>query len=160
MTLEEAKQAAEAVEPNLAGAPFVVAHRFERNGRVLHLALTERLKHSCERARVWKGRSFLQAFKNAAHGFDPVQSRRRGGKDGVYLLDRDFVPPNAMMRKIFASYLDREDSGADAVARRLGVTRASLLGARLVAHHGRLLGVLSVQPDADWLVLVDWDDSE
>ena len=159
MTLDEARTAVESVETHLEEAAFVVAHKFERNGRILHLALTGRLKRQCERVRVWKSRAFLQAFKNAAHGFDALQSRRRGGKDGIFLLDRSFNPPNEMMRKVFA-YLDRPDSGVDEVARQLGVVRAEVLAVRLVAHHGRILGVLNTQRAADWLVLVDWDDTK
>lgn len=160
MTLDQAKSIVEAVESRLQPSAFVVAHVFERNGRLLHLALTMRLKKQCERARVWKSRTFLQAFKNAAHGFDPVQSRRRSGKDGIFLLDRDYRPKNEMMRKMFTSFLDREGSGAEEIAKELVVPLQDLKPVRLVAHHGRLLGVLSHQPDADWLVLVDWDDTE
>ncbi|WP_069963207.1 hypothetical protein [Lacunisphaera limnophila] len=160
MTLEQAQSIIEAVEARLHSGSFVVAHVFERDDRSIHVALTLRLKEKCERIRVWKSRAFLQAFKNAAHGFDPIQSRRRSGKDGIFLLDRDYRPKNEMMRKMFTAFLDREGSGADEIAKHLGVPLQTLKPVRLVAHHGRLLGVLSHQPDADWLVLVDWDDTE
>ena len=65
-----------------------------------------------------------------------------------------------MMRKMFTAYLDRANSGAEAIAKQLGVSLPDLKPVRLVAHHGRLLGVLSQQQGADWLVLVDWDDSD
>ena len=64
-----------------------------------------------------------------------------------------------MVRKIFDRYLDRPGSGVDDVAAALGARREQLLAARVVSHHMRLLGVLWRGPSADWLVLVDLDDS-
>jgi hypothetical protein len=64
-----------------------------------------------------------------------------------------------MMKKVFDRYLDRSDSGAQDVARGLGVTVGELRGARLVSHHNRLLGVLWQGSSSDWLVLIDFDST-
>ena len=64
-----------------------------------------------------------------------------------------------MMRKLFDRYLDRPGSGVDEVATMLGARREQLLAVRVVSHHMRLLGALWHGPSADWLVLVDLDDS-
>jgi hypothetical protein len=160
MQLTEAKEKIIAIEPQLAGEPFVELEAFERNGRVLHLALTERLHRIARRGRVWNSKEFLTALKNAEYGFDARQQRSVGGRDGVFLLDRTFNPPNEMMRKIFDRYLDRADSGALEIAGALGRTINELQAVRLVSHHMRLLGVLSRTETEDWLVLVDYDDTK
>jgi hypothetical protein len=87
-------------------------------------------------------------------------ARSVAGRDGVFLLDRGFRPPNAMMRKIFDRFLDRPDSGAAELASALGVDLPELRPVRLVSHHLRLIGVLARRTDGDWLVLIDCDRSE
>jgi hypothetical protein len=99
-------------------------------------------------------------LKNAAYGFDERQARSAGGRDGLFLLDRTFRPPNEMMRKLFDHYLDKPTSGAAELAEALGVKIDELLPVRLVSHHLRLLGVLARKENEDWLVLVDCDRSE
>jgi len=160
MNLDEAKQKLALIAPRLADAPFVVLHTFERNGRNLHLALTERFYRVCRKGKVWKAQAFLTAIKNAGYGFDPQLARSRGGRDGIFLVDRSFAPKNAMMIKLFDHYLDMPERGADQVARALGTEVANLQAARLVSHHLRLLGVLWQDTNADWLVLVDYDDTK
>ena len=46
------------------------------------------------------------------------------------------------------------------VAKALGTEVDQLQAARLVSHHLRLLGVLWQDSGADWLVLVDYDDTK
>ena len=99
----------------------------------------------------------LGTLKNAAYGFDESRARSVSGRDGIYIVDRDFDPPNEMMRKLFDRYLDKPGSGAEEVAASLDVPVADLLPVRLVSHHLRLLGVLARKADADCLVLVDCD---
>lgn len=108
---------------------------------------------------MWNGKAFLTALKNAEYGFDEHMARSVGGRDGLFLLDRTHRPPNAMMKKLFAGYLDKAGSGVDEVAAALGSTTSELLPVRLVSHHLRLLGVLKRGEREDWLVLVDCDDS-
>ena len=159
MTLDEWKQKVTALEGRFAGEPFVHLHTVERGARPLQVALTERLRQRARRERRWKSVPFLTALKNVEYGFDETKARSLGGADGIFLLDRGFTPRNDMVRKIFDRYLDRPGSGVDDVAANLGAPREQLLAARVVSHHMRLLGVLWRGPSADWLVLVDLDDS-
>lgn len=160
MNLDELRERVAAVEPALAGAPFVIAATFERDGRRLEVALTERLRKACKRGRVWAQKPFLTALKNASYGFDPRKAMSPGGQDGLYLVTRDYRPPNEMMRKLFDRYLDRSEGDAAELCRALGAPAESLLAVRLVSHHLRLLGVLHRAPERDLLVLVDYDDSD
>lgn len=160
MNLDELRQLVTAAEPALASAPFVIAATFERDGRPLDLALTERLRKACKRGRVWAQKPFLTALKNAGYGFDLRKAMSPGGQDGIYLVTREYRPANEMMRKLFDRYLDRPDGDAAALCHALGTTPSALLAVRLVSHHLRLLGVLHRTTDRDLLVLVDYDDSE
>lgn len=160
MNLDEAKQKVATIAPDLADAPFVVLHTFERNRRLLHLALTERFYRACRKGKVWQSQAFLTAIKNAEYGFDPHLARSRGGRDGIFLLDRSYTPKNPMMAKLFDRYLDVPERGVDRIAKALGTEVDHLQAARLVSHHLRLLGVVWQDTAADWLVLVDYDDSK
>jgi hypothetical protein len=160
MKLEEAKNLIEKIEEELKRETYVVLHTYERNDKKLHLALTERLKKKAKKARVWKTSAFLTALKNAEYGFDPDKARSVGGADGIFLLDRNYVPKNEMMRKLFDRFLDKPDSGVSSIAEKLGTTIDNLLPVRLVSHHLRLLGFLYPSSTGDWLVLVDFDDTK
>lgn len=160
MELAEAKVRLAAIEGLLAGATFVEFHAFVREGRRLHVGLTERLRKAARKEGVWRSRELLATLKNAAYGFDPRDARSPGGRDGIFLMDRTFRPPNEMMRKLFDRFLDKSGSGAEGLAAAVGVPLSELLPVRLVSHHLRLLGVIARRNDADWLILVDCDRSE
>jgi hypothetical protein len=160
MELAELRMRLSAIEEELPLAVFVSLGTFERNGRQLVLALTERLRRKCKKGRVWKSKEMLTALKNAQYGFIDERSRSRGGADGIFLLDRDFQPENEMMRKIFAGFLDKPGSEAAQIAAWLGISPEEMLPVRLVSHHLRLLGILAKTPTEDWLVLVDYDDTK
>lgn len=160
MTLEEAKILLEKAEPILSEDLFVVLQTFERNNRKLVLCITDRLRRISKRGRVWKSNHFLTAIKNAVYGFDETKTRSRGGSDGIFLLDRNFTPPNQMMRKIFDQYLDKEQKDVEAIAEKLKTTSEMFQPVRLVSHHLRLLGILYQALDMDWLILVDYDDTK
>jgi len=136
----------------------VTSHRV--GGRILDVALTERLRSRCRRGRIWNSRGFLVTLKNAAYGFDPARGLSPGGKDGIFRLTRTHRPANAMMKKIFAGFLDRPDGDALAIASKLGCDIDQLVPVRLVSHHMRLLGVHHGGSDRDVLVLVDYDDTD
>jgi hypothetical protein len=160
MDLAEVKERLLAIEDTLADAPFVEFHTFERQGRSLHLALTERLRKAARKEGIWRAREMLTTLKNAAYGFDEEQARSASGRDGIFIVDRTFRPANAMMHKLFDRFLDKPGSGAEEIATAVGVPVNELLPVRLVSHHLRLLGVLARKDGADWLVLVDCDRSE
>ena len=159
MHLDELKERLAEIEPSLPRRPFALLHVVERDGRGLHVALTDRLRARARRGRVWKSPAFLTALKNAGYGLDDARARSRGGQDGIFLLDRGFTPRNAMMRKLFDHYLDKPGSGAAQVTAALEAPLDALLPVRVVSHHMRLLGVLLRGEAADWLVLVDYDDT-
>jgi hypothetical protein len=160
MKIDEAKRVVEQAETRLAEARFIVAHVFERNGRKLAVGITDRLRRSCKKGRVWKTKEMLTAFKNAEYGFDPHHAHSPGGHDGIFALTRDHRPRNEMMRKMFDQFLDKPGSGAQAIADSLSVTLGDLKPVRLVSHHLRLLGLLRISDQEDTLVLVDYDDTK
>jgi hypothetical protein len=143
MELQDLKDKVKAIEHQLVDQPFVELHAFDREGRVLRVALTERLRRAARK-----------------DGFDELRSRSPGGRDGIFVMDRTFRPANEMMAKLFDRFLDKPASGADELATALGVSLIDLIPVRLVSHHMRLLGVLARKEEADWLALVDCDRSE
>lgn len=155
-TLELCRQRLGQIEGQLAGQAFIHFHTFERDGRKLHVAITNRLRKKCRKKGVWKSKEMLITLKNAAYGLDETMACSSGGRDGIFLLDRDHRPANAMMKKMFDQFLDKPDSGVREIADVLQTSVDQLQAARLVSHHLRLLGVLH-RTDGDWLVLVDCD---
>lgn len=160
MDVQVLRRGVAAIESQLAGLPGVVLADFRTNDRLLHLVLTDRLRMLAKKEGVWKSREFAATLKNAAYGFGERRSRCSGGRDGIFLVDRNYRPRNAMMLKLLDHYMDKAGSGIQSVAKWLGVKVDDLRPVRLVSHHMRLLGVLSRQDDADWLVLVDCDRTE
>jgi len=160
MQIAEAKEKLMEAETGLAGGTISLFHEFERDGRNLRVYITPRFVRGTKKGRVWKSKEMLTALKNASYGLDPDHARSRGGRDGVFLLDRAHTPVNEMMRKIFDRFLDKHGSGAEEIAASLGVPLRELAAVRLVSHHIRLLGVVSRGDDSDLLVLLDWDRGE
>jgi hypothetical protein len=155
--LDALKERITQIESGLSDQPFVVLGTFVRNGRDLHVCLTERLRQQCKKGKVWKAKPMLTALKNAQYGFDEGYARSGGGRDGIFIVDKMYYPPNAMMQKLFDHYLEKPGSGAEEVAEALEVAISDLIPVRLVSHHMRLLGVLKQAEAADSLVLVDFD---
>jgi hypothetical protein len=157
MELLEVKDRFIQIEPMLSARVWVELAAFERDGRLLHIGLTDRLRKRARKEGVWKSKEFCTTLKNAAYGFDERRARSPGGQDGIFLLDKKLRPRNEMMRKLFDRFLERPESSASEIAKSLEVETDTLLPVRLVSHHMRLLGVLCRKADADWLVLVDCD---
>lgn len=127
------------IEGQLVGQAFIHFHSFERNGRRLHVAITDRLRAKCRKEGVWKSKEMLVPLQNASYGLDETMARSLGGRDGIFLLDRDHRPRNAMMKKMFDQFLDKPDSEAKAIADLVQTSVDQLRAARLVSHHLRLL---------------------
>ena len=155
--LADNKKTLKTIEGKLSKETFVICNDFIRNGRTLHLAITQRLRKAAKKSKVWMSKELFITLKNAAYGFDASQTRSNVGSDGIFLLDRDYTPQNEMMRKIFDRFLDNENSEAKDIANELDTNLEDLLPVRLVSHHLRLLGVLARKEVADWIVLVDCD---
>jgi len=159
MKLNEVRKRLLEIDPLLGSGQPVEFQCFERDGHKLRVFLTQRLKMRAEKQRLWGTKAMMTTLKNASYGFDSMRPRSRGGADGIFLLDRDHRPINPMMRKIFDSFLDRPDSGAEQVAAHLSVRLADMLPVRLVSHDLRLLGLLSRREEDDRLVIIDCDAS-
>jgi len=159
MQLADLRQRLTDLEPVLSSTPLAEACRFITPTGLMVVSITERLRRSCDRARIWKTPAMLSTLRNAKYGLDRARTRSRGGADGVFLLDRGYLPRNEMMRKLFDRFLDRPDPLVAVVCSAFGVPSHDLVPVRLVSHHMRLLGVLVVQEEASQLVLVDYDDS-
>lgn len=159
MDLADAKERLTEIEGVLDDAPFALFHTFETGQRPLHLAITPLLQKHAKKDRVWRSREMLATLKNAAYGYQERDARSASGRDGIFRVDRDFTPANAMMRKLFDRFLDHPGPAAGDIANALGVPVGDLLPVRLVSHHMRLLGVLAQRDDGDWLILVDCDGS-
>lgn len=157
MELSEVKERLGQIESMLPTRVWAELATFERDGRLLHVGLTDRLRKRARKEGVWKSGGFCTTLKNAAYGFDEHRARSPGGHDGIFLLDKTFRPRNEMMRKLFDRFLEKPESGVRDIAESLEVESDALLPVRLVSHHMRLLGVLYRKADADWLVLVDYD---
>jgi len=157
MNPEELELQIEEIEEELADEPYGLLGVFDRDGRKIMLGITDRLRKRCQKGMVWKTRGFMATLKNVKYGFDDRIGRSSDDHDGLFLLDRTFKPANEMMRKMFDQYLDKEGSGAESLAAAMGTTLDQLKPVRLVSHHMRLLGVLWQAPEADWLILVDYD---
>lgn len=160
MDLSQLKNLVQTAELEIEDKSYVVVHTFMRDGRNITVGLTDRLRKQCRRGRVWNSKPFLTALKNAQYGFDETLARSRGGRDGIFMLDRDFEPRNEMQRKLFDQYIDKADSGIDKILSELGTDIDTIKPVRLVSHHMRLLGVLYQDDDTDWLILIDYDDTK
>ena len=157
MTLEEARKAIEEIEDRLHEESIVEAHTFVRDGRELTVSLTERARKAAKKARIWKSKEYLTAFKNAGYGFDEQRAFSGGGADGIFILTREHKPPNSMMKSMFDRFIDKPDDLAIEIADRLDLDLEELVAVRLVSHHLRLLGILCRREGGDQLIIVDHD---
>lgn len=155
--LDSVKQRLADIDSLLPEHHFYVFGIVERNGRFTRVLLTEGLRKSCRKAGVWLSRPLCAALRNATLGFDANQPRSRGGRDGIFRVDRTHRPENEMMRKLFAGFLDKEDGEVKVLAGLLGAEVGQLIPVRVVSHHLRLLGVLFRDGRHDHLLLVDCD---
>src|SRR5262245_34581843 len=113
MELAEAKDRLKAIEDSLTESSFVEFHAFEREGRTLHVAVTERLRKAARKEGVWRSRAMRATLKNAAYGFDERHGRSVGGRDGVFRMDRTFRPANEMMANKRRTKGEQKGSGID-----------------------------------------------
>ena len=160
MDFGDIKQKIEATEAVLARAPVADLIEQETPHGPLRVVITDRLRRKCKKGRVWKSTAMLTALKNAGYGYDAKAPRSRGGSDGIFLVDRTFKPPNAMMKKLFGQFLDKPDPLVSVLSDLLKTDPRDFIPVRLVSHHMRLLGVLSSAYNPSTLVLVDYDDDK
>ena len=155
--LDDIKHKLKTLEPQLQKQSIVSFHTFATPQGDLQVHLTNRLYKKCRKDKIWKSRAMCSTLRNACYGFH-VTSRSRGGSDGIFRIDRDFSPPNSMMKKIF-KFIDTPGD----LSREISDTFAEnseWLAVRLVSHHLRLLGVIvSIQKNIH-LILVDYDNQK
>jgi hypothetical protein len=159
MELAELKERLVEIEDRLEAEQVVELGRFDTPAGPMVVLITERLRKRCRKGKVWKSNAMLTALKNIQYGLDRTRPRSRGGSDGVFLLDRGFQPPNAMMNKLFDRFLDKPDPLVAVIRARLSASAGELVPVRVVSHHMRLLGVLVERAGGGQLTLVDYDDT-
>lgn len=157
MDIADAKTRLAEAEASLKDHSAVRFADFDTPFGSLRVLVTDRLRRKCRKGRVWKTPQMLSALKNAAYGFNSAAPRSRGGADGLFVVDRSFRPANSMTNKLFDQFIDKPDGLVTLLEDLLGTDRDAWIPVRLVSHHMRLLGVLSVG-DPGQLVLVDYDD--
>jgi hypothetical protein len=160
MDLTEIKERLEEAEATLATQSLVVFADLDTPHGLLSVIITDRLRRKCRKGRVWKSTGMLTTLKNAAYGFDSKMSRSRGGADGIFRMDRGFRPVNSMMKKLFTKFLDKPDDLVAELADALESPSDRWIPVRLVSHHMRLLGVVSLAGGVARLALVDYDNEK
>jgi len=73
-------------------------------------------------------------LKNISYGFDSNQRKSMRGRDGIFLVDRDYKPRNNMQVKLFDQFIDKAKS-----------------------EYSDIIGFLYSKERYDEMVLVDWD---
>ncbi|MCK9995284.1 MAG: hypothetical protein KAH56_03275 [Candidatus Krumholzibacteria bacterium] len=160
MDLAAAKEKLQIAEVVLDVRPLAFFAEFDTPYGELKVTVTERLRRKCRKGRVWKSVAMLTALKNAVYGFDAKAPRSRGGADGIFRVDRNHRPANSMMKKLFDKFLEKSDPLVPLLANELGSPPENWIPVRLVSHHMRLLGVLSISKSTAHLALIDYDNEK
>ena len=160
MEIEEAKRRLESCEHILDKEVIVEFAFFDSDEKKLQLYLTQQLKRNCKKKKIWKSKAFFITLKNVKYGIDPVNFKSKGGKDGVFIIDRNFSPRNMMQKKIFDQYIDKETSDFNYVVEMMKFSLKKVNAIRVVSHHMRLLGIHQRVNNIDKVVLVDYDDTK
>ncbi len=160
MEIKDVKEKISEIEDGLDDALVVEFARLNVNDRELVCYLTSILKKTCKKKKVWKSKNFLITLKNIKYGIDADNLRSKSGKDGIFLLDRNFTPKNKMQVKIFDQFIDKKTSSFKEIVAELGLNEENIEAVRVVSHHMRLLGICERGTDKDVLVLVNFDDEK
>lgn len=127
------------------------------NDRELKVYLSRSLKKQARKSKTWKSKEFCITLRNVKYGLDGETSRSKGGRDGVYLLDRNFTPRNEMQKRIFDRFIDSQSSDYSEILKALKISHNGTQAIRVVSHHMRLVGIYRSHESEDILVLVDVD---
>lgn len=157
MQIENIKSRLSALEDELAESLLVSYEDFEVNGKSFKVYLSRSLRKRARKARVWKTNEFCITLRNVKYGLDPDSAKSKGGRDGVYLLDRDFKPANEMQKRIFDQFIDKQNSDYATIVDALKLSHERIRAVRVVSHHMRLLGICHTGKEEDILVIVDVD---
>ena len=127
------------------------------NERKFDVYLTQKLMKEARRSKVWKSKEFCITLRNVKYGLDLEQIKSRGGRDGIFLLDKTFRPYNEMQRRIFDRFIDNPNSDYAVVTKQLNLDRDKIVAVRVVSHHMRVVGIYHRGENEDVIVLVDVD---
>jgi hypothetical protein len=122
--------------------------------------ITNDIIKKCKKGKVWNTPALLCTLQNCWYGIDPVKMKSPGGKDGIFLLDRDYKPKNEMQRKIFDQCIDKPGSAFMNYCDQFNVNPNNVLAVRVVSHHMRLLGILLKNDKTNTIVLVNYDNTK
>lgn len=160
MDIKQTKQRIIEIENDLKNKGIIEFNRAMVNGRSQITYITSLLKKNCKKKRVWKSKEFLITLKNINYGIDNSNFRSKSGKDGIFILDRNYLPKNEMQRKIFDQFIDKENSDFKEILKELDLPENRLNAIRVVSHHMRLLGIHFAGKDSDIIVLVNYDNTK
>lgn len=160
MEIEEARKLLEACENYLDKKGVVEFALIDSAERSLQLYLTSIFKKNCKKKRVWKSKAFFITIKNAKYGIDLLNFKSKGGKDGVFIIDRKFTPQNMMQKKIFDQFIDKDNSDYNKIIDKMNFLPNDVNAVRIVSHHMRLLGIHQRVNNIDKIVLVDFDNTK
>lgn len=109
-TIEELKSTLKALSKDMVEKSIILLDSYEINNKKYNLYLTNQFYRNCKKGKVWLNNDFLITLKNAKYGIDKDNMRSKGGKDGIYLVDRKFQPKNLMQTKIYDRFIDNANS--------------------------------------------------
>lgn len=157
MLIENVKEKLTKAESTLKDNLLVHYEKFAVNEKQLSVYLTQKLMKEARKSKVWKGKEFCITLRNVKYGLDPEQVKSRGGRDGIFLLDKAFRPYNEMQRRIFDRFIDNPNSDYVAITDELNIDSDQIVAVRVVSHHMRIVGIYHRGENEDVLVLVDVD---
>lgn len=160
MEISEAKKKVDESEELLKTEIIAEIDRREVNDRTLVTFISNDLMKKCKKGKLWKSQQFYITLKNIKYGLEQNQMRSVSGRDGIFLVDRDYKPKNSMQTKIYDRFIDNESSAFESIVERLSLDKRMIKGVRVVSHHLRLLGILDRKINEDVIVLVDFDNEK
>jgi hypothetical protein len=126
--------------------------------------ITEDFVKKCKKGKVWNTPGMLSTLQNCWYGVDVTKMKSPGGKDGIFMINREYKPKNEMQRKIFDQFIDKEGSMFNNACLYFEKDPKDAIAVRIVSHHMRLLGILFRHENNDifsnHIVLVDYDNSK
>ena len=160
ISLEELKKYLVELQSQLTTTDLVLLDTYVVNQKIHNLYLSDLFCRNCLKGKVWLSNEFLITLKNAKYGIEEERLRSKGGKDGIFLLDRKFKPQNAMQTKIFNKFIDSPNSKFLDYAKAFPFTPEETRAIRIVSHHMRLLGLLFQKNEEYCILLVDYDNTK
>jgi hypothetical protein len=160
MEIKEAKKKLEVCEKLLEKENLVEFAFLDTGNQKLQLYLSSLLKKNCSKKRIWKSKAFFITLKNIKYGIDLFNFKSKGGRDGIFVIDRSYTPKNMMQKKIFDQFIDNENSDFNQIVNRMNFSSDDINAVRIVSHHMRLLGIHQRIDGIDKIVLVDFDDTK